>query len=146
MALFSRKVDYALVVLSFLHHRPEGGCARMIAERFGLKQAFTAKVLKRLCAAGLVTGQRGAGGGYVLAKPAEEVKLDELLGLLDEPFRLAECSGGSEACGLAGSCPVRGAVDEIDRRIRGMLHGVTLAEVFGRRCEDLITLAVAEAR
>lgn len=147
MALFSRKVDYALVVLSYLHHRPEGGCARAIAERFGLKPAFAAKVLKLLCRRGLVAGQRGMGGGYVLARPAQEVRLDELLGLLEEPFQLAECSGGSEACGLAGSCPVKGAVAEVDRRIRDMLRTVSLAELFRERCQERIALGLpAEVR
>ena len=146
MALFSRKVDYALVVLSYLHHRAEGGCARVIAERFGLKSAFTAKVLKLLCVVGLVAGQRGSGGGYVLARPAGRVRLDELLGLLEEPFQLADCSGGYEACGLAGACPVRGAVGEIDRRIRDMLHGVTLAELFDKPCEARHTLGLVGAK
>jgi Rrf2 family protein len=147
MALISRKVDYALVVLSYLHHRPEGGCARVIAERFGLKPAFTAKVLKLLCKRGLVSGQRGLGGGYVLARPAVEVRLEELLGLLEEPFQLAECSGGSEACGLAGACPVKGAVAEVDRRIREMLRSVTLAELFAEPCQERIALGMpVEAR
>ena len=49
VALLSRKADYALLILSYLHYHPEGGCAREIWERFGLKKAFTANVLKLLC-------------------------------------------------------------------------------------------------
>ncbi|MGL4554751.1 MAG: RrF2 family transcriptional regulator [Gemmataceae bacterium] len=131
MALFTRKVDYALVVLSYLHHRPEGACARVIAERFGLKPAFAAKVLKLLCSAGLVRGQRGLNGGYVLRRPAEQIHLVELLDAMEEPFRLTACShDGDDPCELAGSCPVRGAVGEVDRRIRAVLTSVTLGELF----------------
>src|SRR5689334_8005545 len=101
MALFTRKVDYALVVLSFLHHKPEGACARVIAEKFNLKAAFTAKVLKQLCSRGLVKGQRGVHGGYILRRPAAEIRLGELLDLLEEPFHLADCNRDSgEACEL----------------------------------------------
>jgi Rrf2 family transcriptional regulator, cysteine metabolism repressor len=132
MALFTRKVDYALVVLSYLHHRPEGGCARVIAERFGLKPAFAAKVLKMLCAAGLVRGQRGLNGGYVLRRPADQIRLVELLDAMEEPFRLTDCSHmtSDDPCELLGTCPVSGALGEVDRRIRNVLSTVTLAELF----------------
>jgi Rrf2 family cysteine metabolism transcriptional repressor len=132
MALFTRKVDYALVVLSYLHHRPEGGCARVIAERFGLKPAFAAKVLKMLCAAGLVRGQRGLNGGYVLRRRADEIRLVELLDAMEEPFRLTDCchAATDDPCELLGTCPVSGALGEVDRRIRNVLSTVTLAELF----------------
>jgi Rrf2 family protein len=138
MALLSRKVDYALLILSYLNHRPEGGCARVIADRFGLKRAFTANVLKVLCQRKLVRGRRGVHGGYVLARPAAEIGLAELLDLLGEPFHLADCnraaagcsSPGELACELESCCPVRGAIAEVDRRIREVLQKVTLADVF----------------
>src|SRR5262245_59079992 len=117
MALFSRKVDYALLVLSFLHHRQQngggGGNAREIAARFDLSRAFCANVLKVLAHKGLVRGQRGLGGGYVLARPAASVCLCELLEALNEPFRLAECNrsaGETPSCHFEGLCPVRNAV------------------------------------
>jgi Rrf2 family protein len=130
VALFSRKVDYALLILSYLHHRPEGGCAREIAERFGLKPPFAANVLKLLCRRGLVRGRRGVKGGYVLARPAAEVVLSELLDGLGEPFHLAECNQ-PEGCCREQVCPVKGAVAALDERIRAMLRGVTLAELCG---------------
>jgi Rrf2 family protein len=131
MALLSRKVDYALLILSYLHHRSEGGCSRVIAERFGLKPAFAANVLKLLCRQGFVRGQRGLHGGYVLARPAGDIVLADLLEQLGEPFQLADCNRRPEdkACGIEGICPVRGAISEVDRRIREVLLSVTLADL-----------------
>jgi Rrf2 family protein len=131
MALFSRKVDYALLILSYLHHRPEGSCARVIAERFALKPAFAANVLKLLCRQGLVRSHRGIHGGYVLAKPAEQVIVGELLDLLGEPFHLADCNRrpGEGICELETVCPVRGAVAELNRRLRDVLATVSLADL-----------------
>jgi Rrf2 family cysteine metabolism transcriptional repressor len=128
VALLSRKADYALLILSYLHHRPEGGCAREVWERFGLKKAFTANVLKLLCRRGLVRSQRGAHGGYVLARPADEIVLSDLLELLDEPFQLAECNGPPGCC-LEQTCVVRSAIAAVDERIRDVLRGVTLADL-----------------
>jgi Rrf2 family protein len=131
MALLSRKVDYALLILSYLHHRPEGGCARRIAERFKLKPAFAANVLKLLCRKGLVRSQRGIKGGYVLARSADQIVLCDLLDLLGEPFCLADCNrpAGEGDCDLEPVCPVQGAIAELDRRLRAVLRSVTLADL-----------------
>jgi Rrf2 family protein len=132
MALLSRKVDYALLILSYLHHRAEGGCAREIAARFGLSQGFTANILKTLCRKGFVTSHRGVRGGYVLHRPAEAMCLAELLESLDEPFRLAECNrtDADAVCALASVCPVRDAVEQVHERLLSVLNTVTLAELF----------------
>jgi Rrf2 family protein len=131
MALLSRKIDYALLVLSYLHQCPEGGCARRIAERFGLKHAFTARVLKQLRQQGLVRSQRGIKGGYVLACPAEQIALCDLLDLLGEPFRLATCNqpASEGGCSLEAVCPVRVAIAELDSRVRDLLRSVSLADL-----------------
>jgi Rrf2 family protein len=133
VALLSRKADYALLILSYLHHRTEGGSARQVAERFALSRAFTANILKSLCRKGFVRSQRGTHGGYVLARPAGEICLCELLDSLGEPFHLAPCSGTipEDCCAVADVCLVRAAIAEVDRRIRDVLRNVTLAELCG---------------
>src|SRR5215204_1758076 len=52
--LLSKKTDYALLILSHLHDRPEGDSAREIADRFGLSKAFLANILKELCQKGFL--------------------------------------------------------------------------------------------
>src|SRR2546425_4728230 len=92
MTLMSRKVDYALLILSYLDQKREGGCAREIADRYGLSKGFVANILKLLCHQGFVTSHRGVKGGYVMLRPAEQVSLAELMEALDEAFHLAECT------------------------------------------------------
>src|SRR4051812_45410210 len=92
MTLLSRKADYALLILSYLFHRPRGGNARAIAESFGLSRAFVANILKELCHNGYVTSHRGVKGGYVLHPSAADVTLAQLLDSIDERFRLTTCS------------------------------------------------------
>jgi Rrf2 family protein len=133
MALLSRKVDYALLILSYLHHKGQEACAREIAERFALSRPFTANILKLLCHEGLVRSHRGVHGGYALARRAEDVCLCELAERIDGPIRLAPCNRPDRdtgACAVAEVCPVRGAIAEVDRRIRDVLASVTLADLF----------------
>jgi Rrf2 family transcriptional regulator, cysteine metabolism repressor len=138
MTLLNRKVDYALVILSYLYRRSEGGSAREIAAKFELSRAFVANILKLLCHKGFVTSHRGVRGGYVLLRPADEVNLAELMEALDDSFHLAECNKESTAhpCTLTHLCPVRGAIGDVHRRIREVLGSVTLAEVFGRPADN----------
>ncbi len=132
MALMSRKVDYALLILSHLHRKKEGACAREIADRFGLSRSFVANILKEVCHQGFVESHRGVKGGYVLRRRAEEISLAELMDALDDPFHLAECNATPDdcACDLTPVCPVRGPIAEVHRRIREVLRGVNLAELF----------------
>src|SRR5262249_6942649 len=70
MPLLSRKVDYALLILAYLHREPGGGCARQISERFGLSRPFVANILKELCQKRFLTSHRGGRGGFGLAAAA----------------------------------------------------------------------------
>jgi Rrf2 family cysteine metabolism transcriptional repressor len=133
MTLLTRKVDYALLILSYLYRQTEGGSAREIAARFELSRAFVANILKLLCSKGFVTSHRGVKGGYVLERAAEDVTLAELMDALDDSFNLAECNKTTtgDLCSLLHICPVRSAIGEVHRRIREVLGKVTLAEIFG---------------
>lgn len=134
MTLLSRKADYALLILSYLHQHPTGGTARAIAEQFDLSKPFVANILKELCQKEFVTSHRGVKGGYSLARDAGTISLAELLEAIEEGFQLTVCSHGEEshtdACSHAGSCTVKGPMAEVHQRLMGVLRGVTLAELF----------------
>ena len=148
MALLSRKVDYALLILSYLHHKTEGGCARAIADQFGLSRAFVANILKCLCGKGFVASQRGIKGGYLLRRPAEQVVLTEVMDALDERFHLAECCQElpDDGCIVFGVCPIKGPMAQIHQRIRDMLANVTLAELVTAPAEIPVSLEVTRCR
>jgi len=132
MILLPRKIDYALLLLCYLRHHPEGACARALADRFDLGRPFVAKILKLLCRAGLVASQRGIKGGYVLVPLAERQSLADLLEAFDDGFFLTECNRElpDVCCALSEHCPVKGPIAEVHRRLREVLAQVTLAELF----------------
>jgi Rrf2 family protein len=131
MTLLSRKADYALLILQYLHTQQTGN-AREIAEKFGLSRAFVANILKDLGKTGFVTSTRGVKGGYVLARASATVTLAELIEAMEEGFKLTVCNEHGEAgnCDVAAVCPVKAPMIVIHRRIMDMLRGVTLADVF----------------
>ena len=63
-----------------LHATTDGPTAvRDIAERTGLPQPYLEQILLALKGAGLVRSKRGVGGGYVLARPPDEITLSQIV-------------------------------------------------------------------
>ena len=131
MTLLSRKADYALLILAFLHTQG-GGNAREIAAKFGLSRAFVANILKELGHKGFVTSTRGVKGGYVLQRASATITLAELLEAVEDGFQLTLCQEHSTetTCEVESVCPVKAPMIEIQRRIMALLRGVTLADIF----------------
>lgn len=132
MALLNRKVDYAILVLSYLRQHSEGGSAREIATRFGISRSFVANILKELCHKGYVTSHRGVKGGYELAPTTASANLSDFIQSMDGSFRLAECNQPriANGCSVFDRCPVRGPIAEVHGRINQVLRQVTLGELF----------------
>jgi Rrf2 family transcriptional regulator, cysteine metabolism repressor len=132
MPLLNRKIDYALLILCYLHHKIEGGCARQIAGRFGISRPFVANILKDLCQKGYVLSQRGVKGGYTLRAQTAERTLADLIDALDDTVQLAECNTDKpeDCCSLAVHCPIRVPIAEVHNRIREVLDSVMLLDLF----------------
>ena len=74
-----------------------------IAEALGASQAHLSKVLQRLRRSGLVTSERGPGGGFELARPADEITLLKVHEAVEGPLSLSDCLLGLAQC-PAGQC------------------------------------------
>jgi len=77
-----------------------------IAENLNISFHFLTKVLQQLTAAGIMTSQRGVNGGVMLAKPADEVTLYDVISTIDGSDLFTQCLLGLPGCGSAEPCPV----------------------------------------
>ena len=79
---------------------------RDIAERTGLPQPYLEQILLALKGAGLVRSKRGVGGGYVLARPPEEIRSGEIVSAVDGPITLGDFGEPHQdgACDHEGQC------------------------------------------
>jgi len=88
----SAKTDYAIrALLNLASHEPELVKVDTIVREQGLPRKFVEAILGELRRAQLVRSQRGAEGGYALAKPANEITLGAVIRAVDGP--LAEVRG-----------------------------------------------------
>src|SRR3989440_6733649 len=84
----STRGDYAArALLSLaLHGSERPTSVKEIAERTHLPQPYLEQILLSVKGAGLVRSKRGVGGGYVLARPADEITLAEIVSAVDGPI------------------------------------------------------------
>ncbi|QXM24577.1 SUF system Fe-S cluster assembly regulator [Elioraea tepida] len=132
MFRLSKMSDYAVVVLSELGR--EGAEAKRsaadLAAATGIAEPTVAKVLKLLGAAGLVTSQRGAQGGYRIARPLARTAIADVIIAVEGPIALTACvDGATGACEAESCCPVRGRWDPVNSAIRRALSEITLADM-----------------
>jgi FeS assembly SUF system regulator len=131
MVRLSRLADYGVVLLT--HMAMERNMvlnAADAATATGVPAPTVAKVLKKLAAAGLVAGQRGAKGGYRLSRAPETVSIADIVAAIDGPIALTTCfKAGDMECGVVAACPSRAGLARINAAIRGALDAVSLAEI-----------------
>lgn len=130
----STRGDYACrALLSLALHVDEGGptSVRDIAERTALPQPYLEQILLALKGAGLVRSKRGVGGGYVLARPAEEIRLSEIVSAVDGPITLGDFGQPHQdgACDHEGQCVLLGIWNKAGDHMRSYLEGFTLAGI-----------------
>ena len=130
----STRGDYACrALLSLTLHQDEGGptSVRDIAERTALPQPYLEQILLALKGAGLVRSKRGVGGGYVLARPAEEIRLSEIVSAVDGPITLGDFGEPHQdgACDHEGQCVLLGIWNKAGEHMRIYLEGFTLAGI-----------------
>ncbi|MDA8291466.1 MAG: Rrf2 family transcriptional regulator [Actinomycetota bacterium] len=126
----SAKVDYAiraLVALAASDGRPVAGSS--LASDQGLPAKFLEGILTELRRSGMVASQRGADGGYRLARPASSITLADVFRAIDGP--LAEVRGARpETTAYAGAnARLQDVWIAVRASLRAVLERTTLADV-----------------
>src|SRR5207244_13172451 len=87
-----------------------------------------------LVKAGLVQSQRGANGGYTLARPASDIRLSEVIRILDEDTVDQFCkthAGVLDACIHTSDCGIRPVIVGLHEIVQNALSEITMAELLG---------------
>lgn len=133
----STRGDYASrALLSLALHGAESTptSVRDIAERTGLPQPYLEQILLALKGAGLVRSKRGVGGGYVLARPAGEITLAQIVSAVDGPIAAGDFGAPhtNGACDHEGQCVLLAVWADVSEHMRTHLQSFTLADMVAR--------------
>ena len=128
----STKGRYGLRAVLDIAMHDEAASVSSIAARQFISENYLEKLIAMLKKAGIVNSLRGAQGGYVLAKPAEEISVGEVLRALEgdlNPVDCAEIDGSGEFCEGADTCVAKCVWKRISDSINQAVDNLMIAEL-----------------
>jgi Rrf2 family protein len=127
--MFSQTVEYALRAVVFLADRaPQAATTDQIAVATKVPKPYLSKVLQGLVRGGVVTTQRGIGGGVALVKTPAELTILEVVNAVEPIQRIRTCPLGLAAHGVK-LCPLHHRVDQALASVEQAFQSTTLAEI-----------------
>jgi Rrf2 family protein len=137
--MYGAGAEYALHSMLILAMQSAPVSVSDLASYQGIPERFLAKIFTRLKSAELVKGTEGVSGGFVLAKPAKNIHVSELLKAVDPGRSLFACAEIRQNCALFGDSPPRWAVagpcrihafmEEAEEKLHDFLASKTLADL-----------------
>lgn len=105
--------------------------AKTIAEQTGVTLRFSLKILRKLVACGIVKSFKGTQGGYELAKPLEEITLNDVIETVEGPYVLSRCLNPDFCCSRNddGMCKFHAIYDDISEMVREKLKAVRFSDL-----------------
>ena len=127
----STRTRYGIrATIELANHSQQGPLQlRIIAERQGISVKYLEQLMAVLRSAGLVRSVRGAKGGYILARPAADIRLSEVFHCLEGPVATSECVENQDYCQRAIDCVARLLWMRVEKAINGVLESVTLQDL-----------------
>ena len=115
-----------------LHYREGPVPLKDIAQRQRISLQYLAHLITPLVAAGIMRSTPGARGGVWLAKSPEEIKLSEVIGLLEGSMAPVACVSDPKYCSRSDFCVTRDIWSELKEAMDGVLESTTLQDLAER--------------
>jgi len=104
-----------------------------IAERQEISEKYLEHLITSLKVAGFVKSVRGAHGGYLLSRPPSEIRLFDIIRVLEGSLAPVDCVDDSKICHRASFCVTRDVWGQIKEVMTGVLESITLEEMCQRQ-------------
>ncbi len=105
---------------------------KVIAERQDISIKYLEQLMSLLRSAGFVRSVRGSKGGYILARPADQIKLSEIFRCLEGAVTTAECTEDESYCARSADCAARDVWKRVETAIQEVLGSIRLSDVVQR--------------
>jgi Rrf2 family protein len=127
--MFSQTAEYALRAVVVLATDPnKSWTAQEIASQSLVPQDYLIKVMQALAREGLVSAQRGRGGGFLLKRAPGVISVLDVINAVDPLRRIKECPLGLKAHGI-NLCPLHRKLDDAIRTVEEAFASTTIGEL-----------------
>jgi Rrf2 family protein len=131
-ASLGRKGDYSVrAVLDLARNNGDRRKAREIAEEMDIPHRYLTQILANLVQKGLLTAVAGPTGGYLLARPADDITLLEVVEAAEGPIGLEQCVLRGGPCDWEASCPVHIPWARAQNALAEQLAATTFGDMAG---------------
>ena len=132
MMRLSKLADYGTVAMGYMARNPGSvHTAPEVAAAVRLAAPTVSKLMKLLARSGLLVSLRGSRGGYRLARRPESITVTDVVEAVEGNIAVTDCGAAPCGCGLDPGCPVQRSWRRINRRLRGVLDSVSVADLAG---------------
>ena len=123
--------DFGLRALMRMASDPERAFTTAeLAAEFDLSRNHLTKIIAALAQAGVVTTRRGGGGGAILARPADQINLGEIVRVLEAGQALVDCFAlGGGTCALTHGCRLKARLRHAEAAFLADLDRSSLASI-----------------
>jgi Rrf2 family iron-sulfur cluster assembly transcriptional regulator len=133
--ILGTKARYAVMAMVELAGR--GQCAPVALAQLAQSQEITLPYLEQIFSKlkqnGLVRSVRGPGGGYVLARPASDIVISDVVEAVDESLKMTRCEVQTGGCLASRTrCLTHDLWDGLGQQIHNYLSSISLADVCSR--------------
>jgi Rrf2 family protein len=137
--MLSQTGEYALRAVAFIAQHAEKGpvLARDIATGAAVPHEYLQKLLTELVRNGVLASTRGIGGGFRLGKPAEQLRLVDVIAPFDDVMQRTQCPFGNPKCGEENPCPVHDRWSDVVTSYSGFLESTTVAALVRKAAGEL---------
>jgi len=133
MLRISKLADYAsLIMCKIAASELPAMSATDIAAKTDINLPTVRKILKQLLAAGLLSSERGAVGGYHLSKSIGDISVANIVEAIDGPLALTDCAHPTRACAFHKGCQIKDNWQVINVEVKKALMAVSLAQLAKR--------------
>jgi Rrf2 family cysteine metabolism transcriptional repressor len=104
-----------------------------IARRQQISLLYLEHLVAPLIAAGMIRSTRGPRGGVWLSRSPQEIRLSEVIGLLEGSIAPVDCVNDPKACPRSELCVTRDIWTELKKAMDGVLESITLQDLVERQ-------------
>ncbi len=129
--IFSKKCEYALKAVIYIHIKTKNGSRlgiKELAKEIESPEPFTAKILQELVRAKFISSIKGPHGGFFIERMAQPRIVMELIDLIDGKDSFTRCGLGLKECSELHPCPIHNEFKGYSTRLKHLLMTKTLNE------------------
>lgn len=119
-----------------INHNSESVTLRNIAENQKISLSYLEQLFAKLRKQDLVKGMRGPGGGYRLARSADEISIAQIISAVDEPMEFTDCNG-LENCKGGERCLSHHLWVQLTDQLEGFLSNIYLGALMRESAQSM---------